>query len=77
MLRDSKKTQSPNAGLTMSAMAGALGVQLEKSGYYILGDAHNPLSARTLDASINVISVTAVIWTLLIILSQVVYYVAA
>ena len=77
MLRDGKKTQSPNAGLTMSAMAGALGVQLEKSGHYTLGDAHTPLSAGTLDASMNVVSVTAVIWTLLIILSQVVYYVTS
>ncbi len=30
MLRDHRKTQSPNAGWTMSAIAGALGIQLEK-----------------------------------------------
>ena len=30
-------TSSPNAGLTMAAMAGALGVTLEKSGHYLLG----------------------------------------
>lgn len=38
MLRDHSKTQSPNAGWTMSAMAGALGVELSKRNHYILGE---------------------------------------
>jgi len=37
-LRDKRKTDSINAGHSMSAMAGALGVCLEKVGYYRLGD---------------------------------------
>jgi len=37
MLRDSRVTASPNAGAPMSAMAGALSVELEKVGHYILG----------------------------------------
>ena len=37
MLRDSGLTASPNAGWTMSAMAGLLGVRLEKTGLYALG----------------------------------------
>lgn len=37
MSRDSLVTASPNAGVPMSAMAGALGVELEKMGHYILG----------------------------------------
>ena len=37
MLRDAKNTASPNAGLPMSAMAGALGVDLEKIDHYTLG----------------------------------------
>jgi adenosylcobinamide-phosphate synthase len=36
--RDRSKTASPNAGWTISAMAGALNTQLEKQGYYALGD---------------------------------------
>ena len=35
--RDRGKTASPNAGHPMSAMAGALGVELEKVGHYRLG----------------------------------------
>ncbi|MCY3800127.1 MAG: adenosylcobinamide-phosphate synthase CbiB [Chloroflexi bacterium] len=38
MLRDRGRTASPNAGLTMSAMAGLLGIQLEKPGHYRLGE---------------------------------------
>jgi adenosylcobinamide-phosphate synthase len=37
--RDARKTASPNAGQPMAAMAGALGIQLEKVGHYQLGDA--------------------------------------
>jgi adenosylcobinamide-phosphate synthase len=37
MRRDSSQTASPNAGIPMSAMAGALGVELEKTGHYTLG----------------------------------------
>jgi adenosylcobinamide-phosphate synthase len=35
--RDARSTASPNAGFPMSAMAGALGVELEKVGHYRLG----------------------------------------
>jgi adenosylcobinamide-phosphate synthase len=38
MRRDHGRTASPNAGWTMSAMAGALGVTLTKPGAYRLGD---------------------------------------
>ena len=33
-----RRTASPNAGWTIAAMAGALGVSLEKPGYYRIGD---------------------------------------
>ncbi len=38
MWRDSRNTESPNAGWPMAAMAGLLGVVLEKPGHYRLGD---------------------------------------
>jgi adenosylcobinamide-phosphate synthase len=43
--RDRGRTQSPNAGWTMAAMAGALGVVLEKPGAYRLGDGRLPVAA--------------------------------
>jgi adenosylcobinamide-phosphate synthase len=43
MWRDHGRTESPNAGWTMSGMAGALGVELEKVGHYRLGDPTRPL----------------------------------
>lgn len=43
--RDGARTESPNAGRPMAAMAGALGVQLEKVGCYRLGDARAAVGA--------------------------------
>ncbi|MEX2446748.1 MAG: adenosylcobinamide-phosphate synthase CbiB [Dehalococcoidia bacterium] len=43
--RDHAETESPNAGHPMSAMAGALGVTLEKRGAYRLGDGREPVAA--------------------------------
>ncbi len=77
MRRDRNKTESPNAGWTMSATAGALGVQLEKAGYYELGDNHNSLSLSTIDASLQIIMTTALIWSLLVIVAEVIYHVTA
>jgi adenosylcobinamide-phosphate synthase len=42
--RDHQKTPSRNHGWPMAAMAGALRVQLEKPGQYVLGDELEPLS---------------------------------
>jgi adenosylcobinamide-phosphate synthase len=42
MWRDHVRTASPNAGWPMSAMAGALGVRLEKVGHYALGEGGAP-----------------------------------
>jgi adenosylcobinamide-phosphate synthase len=77
MVRDRGKTESPNAGWTMSAAAGALGVRLEKVGYYKLGDNHNPLLTGTIDASLKIAMTVALIWGLLLALIEVIYHVAA
>lgn len=47
--RDARKTESPNAGQPMSAVAGALGIQLEKVGHYRLGDPERPATADDIE----------------------------
>ncbi|MCL5949968.1 MAG: cobalamin biosynthesis protein [Candidatus Bathyarchaeota archaeon] len=64
--RDKHKTPSPNAGYTISAMAGALNIQLEKQGYYILGDDHG-ISFEHIDKALRVMTVTAVLFGLVVV----------
>ena len=46
MRRDQGLTASPNAGWTMAAMAGGLGVAIEKAGAYRLGDGALPTAGH-------------------------------
>lgn len=79
MLRDRGNTASPNSGWTMSAMAGALGVQLEKVGHYRLGD-HDPsgegLTLSLIGSSLKVMMTAAVVWTLIVVAAEVIYHAA-
>jgi adenosylcobinamide-phosphate synthase len=77
MIHHRRMTESPNAGWTMSAAAGALGVQLEKIGYYKLGDNRNPLLTATIDASLKIAMTAAIIWSLMLGLIEVIYHVTA
>lgn len=52
--RDRAKTESPNAGHPMAAMAGALGVELEKAGHYRLGAGLRAPSAAEVDAAVRI-----------------------
>ena len=63
--RDHKKTPSRNHGWPMAAMAGALRVQLEKPGQYILGDPQEPLTGKTILGALRIRDVTIVLWLLL------------
>jgi adenosylcobinamide-phosphate synthase len=56
MWRHHGRTQSPNAGWTMSGMAGALGVQLEKvaaEGGYILGEPTRALESQDITRAVQ------------------------
>lgn len=55
MRREHGWTRSPNAGWTMAAMAGALGVALEKPGAYRLGRGALP-AAHTIDRAVRVVA---------------------
>lgn len=63
--RDHGRTESPNAGWPMSAMAGALGVRLEKIGFYRLGDEQNQLAPETIGVSIRFMYLTVSLWSLI------------
>jgi adenosylcobinamide-phosphate synthase len=52
--RDSGKTASPNAGHPMSAMAGALEVELEKVDHYTLGRGHRSPRAGDIGRAVKV-----------------------
>jgi adenosylcobinamide-phosphate synthase len=62
MIRDHSRTASPNAGWSMSAAAGALGVQLTKIGNYQLGDALQPLVPKTIDCAQRLALFSAFAW---------------
>ncbi len=53
MWRDHSRTQSPNAGWAMSGMAGALGVELEKTGHYRLGDSTRPVQVHDITQAVR------------------------
>lgn len=59
--RDGGKTESPNAGRPMSAMAGLLGVELTKEGAYRLGDAIEPPCASTIHSAWRIVVLASVI----------------
>ncbi len=64
--RDKSKTASPNAGWTISAMAGALDTQLEKQGYYALGDDHG-ITPEHIDRSLRIMWITAILFGAIIV----------
>ncbi len=64
--RDKHKTASPNAGFTISSMAGALNIQLEKQGHYTLGDDHG-ISHEHIPKALHVMTMTAALFGLVVV----------
>ncbi len=64
--RDSKNTESLNAGWSMAGYAGALRIRLEKLGYYSIGDAHEQLDIEHCYKALLLMKVNALLFILLI-----------
>ena len=65
--RQHGRTASPNAGWTMGAMAGALGVTLEKVGCYTLEGGSSPLGPPAIERALAVARATLVVaWVALV-----------
>jgi len=60
--RDRNVVESVNAGWSMSCMAGALGVKLEKPGAYQLGDALHKLEGCHIKLSLKIIYITLILF---------------
>jgi adenosylcobinamide-phosphate synthase len=66
MFRDAKKVPSTNHGWPMAAIAGALGVELEKPGIYVIGDATEPLSEKHIYKALKIRDASIVLFILLV-----------
>ncbi|MCK4274246.1 MAG: cobalamin biosynthesis protein [Dehalococcoidales bacterium] len=64
-LREHARTESPNAGWPMAAIAGALNVRLEKPGHYRLGEVKATLVPETINGSVQLFSIAASAWILI------------
>lgn len=62
MIRDGKKTQSPNAGYPMAAIAGALGAKFEKIDHYSLGDGNISFTKDHIKSAILIMKVTSILF---------------
>ena len=64
--RDHGKTESTNAGWPMSAMAGALGVMLEKPGNYSLGQSSRELNSDDIRTALKIMRFNVLFFVLIL-----------
>jgi len=62
MIRDGKKTESPNAGYPMAALAGALETKFEKINHYKLGDGETILTKEHVHSAISIMKLTSILF---------------
>jgi adenosylcobinamide-phosphate synthase len=64
--RDHARTESPNAGWPISAMAGALGVKLEKPGFYALGETSRILQPTDIRKALRIMKLNVLLFAILV-----------
>ena len=64
-LKEHTKTESPNAGWPMAAMAGALNVKLEKIGHYELGEPLTALKPTAIADALKLMYITVTTWVII------------
>ncbi len=62
MIRDGKKTESPNAGYPMAALAGALETKFEKINHYKLGQGEIALTKDHVHSAIAIMKLTSILF---------------
>ncbi|MGY5152499.1 MAG: cobalamin biosynthesis protein [Candidatus Nitrosopumilus sp. bin_6a] len=62
MIRDGKKTESPNAGYPMAALAGALETKFEKINHYKLGQGEITLTKDHVHSAIAIMKLTSILF---------------
>ena len=73
MIRDGRKTSSPNAGYPMAAIAGALGTKIEKINHYSLGDGKVEFSKAHVKSAISLMKLTSIIFCGMIVFPIVIF----
>ncbi len=68
MIRDGRKTKSPNAGYPMAAIAGALGAKFEKIDHYSLGDGNISFTKDHVKSAISIMKVTSILFCGLVVI---------
>jgi len=66
MIRDGKKTESPNAGYPMAALAGALETKFEKINHYELGDGKVSLTNKHVHSAIKIMKLTSILFFVMV-----------
>jgi adenosylcobinamide-phosphate synthase len=62
MIQDGSKTESPNAGYPMAALAGAIGAKFEKINHYSLGTGSLEFTKNHIQSAISLMKITAVLF---------------
>lgn len=65
MRRDGPRTESPNAGYPMAAMAGALGIKFEKLNHYVLGNGNLEITEIHFREAISIMKTTVALFVAL------------